>query len=110
MLNQLGFPTGTDVTSRQEVSFDISGFLTMIEGLAQGGGTYCNFRLVVSDGNGTTEKTIQLKVRQQNEFQDKTETDDDFEPYIETVSGASGVVSAALVFAGCTQKELVEPE
>ena len=64
MLNQLGFPTGTDVTSRQEVSFDISGFLTMIEGLAQGGGTYCNFRLVVSDGNGTTEKTIQLKVRQ----------------------------------------------
>lgn len=62
MLEELGFPTGADVTSQAEVSFDISSFLTMIEGLASNGGTYCDFKLVVTDGNGTAEKTIRLKV------------------------------------------------
>ena len=63
MLEELGFPTGENVTSQTEVSFDISSFLTMIEGLASSGGTYCDFKLVVTDGNGTTEKTIRLKVQ-----------------------------------------------
>ena len=63
MLTNLGFPTGENVTSQTEVSFDISSFLTLIEDLASVGSTYCNFKLVVTDGNGTTEKTIRLKVQ-----------------------------------------------
>ena len=67
MLRQLGFPTGTDVTDETEISFDISSFLTLIEGLAQNGGTLCSFRLIVTDSFGTTERTVQLKVDKGNE-------------------------------------------
>ncbi len=63
MLRDLGFPTGTDVTSKTEIGFDISGFLTMIEGVAGAGITECGFRLIVTDAHGTTEKTVQLRVQ-----------------------------------------------
>ena len=59
-LTGLGFPVGDAITSVREVNFNITQFMSLITMLNQDG--YCDFKLIVSDSSGTTEKTIQLDV------------------------------------------------
>ena len=59
-LNELGFPTGDNVTSKQTVTFDITSFMTMLTVLNTEGD--CDFKLTVSDDAGTVSRTIQLHV------------------------------------------------
>lgn len=59
-LTGLGFPVGDAITSVREVNFNITQFMSVITMLNQDG--YCDFKLIVSDSSGTTEKTIQLDV------------------------------------------------
>lgn len=57
-LNNLGFPTGTNVEGKTEVSFDISQFVPLLGMLGSG---EHKFHLTVSDEDGTTTGTIWLK-------------------------------------------------
>ena len=59
-LNDLGFPTGENVSSKKTVTFDITGFMTMLTVLNTEGD--CDFKLTVSDDAGTVSRTIQLHV------------------------------------------------
>lgn len=57
-LNNLGFPTGSNVRGKTEVSFDISQFVPLLGMLGSG---EHKFHLTVSDEDGTTTGTIWLK-------------------------------------------------
>ena len=58
-LEGFGFPLGDSISSNKDVKFEISQtFLELIKILGTG---YCNFKLVVTDDSGTTEKTVKLK-------------------------------------------------
>lgn len=59
-LVQLQFPTKDNVEGKNDVEFDISQFMSMLAGLGKSGN--CDFRLTVSDSEGTTAKAIQLNV------------------------------------------------
>ena len=59
-LKNLGFPVGTEVSGAKNVEFDITSFMGLISMLNNNG--YCDFKLIVSDDSGTTERTIQLDV------------------------------------------------
>ena len=60
-LKNLGFPVGDQILSTKNVPFDITSFMELITMLNTNG--YCDFKLIVSDESGTTEKTIQLDVK-----------------------------------------------
>lgn len=60
-LNGLGFPTGDDVLGKNELTFDISPFMSMLLLVAGGETCYTNFQLTVIDAEGNqTVETIQL--------------------------------------------------
>lgn len=59
-LKGLGFPVGTEISGNQTVKFDITSFMGLITMLNKSG--YCDFKLIVTDESGTTERTIQLDV------------------------------------------------
>ncbi len=59
-LQNLGFPTGTGITSKKSVSIDITNLLPMISMLGQAG--TCDFKLTATDASGTTVKTVKLDV------------------------------------------------
>lgn len=59
-LQGLGFSTGEEVTGSKSVTFDISSFMGLLSLLNKEGD--CDFRLTVTDGEGTVTKTIQLRV------------------------------------------------
>ncbi len=57
-LETFGFVTGTGITSSASVSFNISGMMTMLSAFPGD----CDFKLTVTDGDGTTVKTVKLNV------------------------------------------------
>ena len=57
-LEGFGFPVGDAISSESEVKFNIS--KTLIGLIPLLGDGYCNFKLIVTDASGTTEKTVQL--------------------------------------------------
>lgn len=57
-LEGFGFPVGDAISSESEVKFNISKALIGLIPLLGDG--YCNFKLIVTDASGTTEKTVQL--------------------------------------------------
>lgn len=59
-LGNLGFPTGANVQGQKSLSFDISGFMSLLTILNKEGN--CDFKLTVTDASGTNIKTIQLYV------------------------------------------------
>lgn len=60
-LNGLGFPTSGDVLGKNELTFDISPFMSMLLLVADGQTCYANFQLTVVDADGsTTVETIKL--------------------------------------------------
>lgn len=59
-LKGLGFPVGAEISGSQNVKFDITSFMSLITMLNKSG--YCDFKLIVTDESGTTERTIQLDV------------------------------------------------
>ena len=64
-LEGLGFPTGANVQGQQSLSFDISGFMSLLSMLNKKGN--CDFKLTVTDASGTNVKTIQLYVTPKSE-------------------------------------------
>ena len=58
-LGNLGFPTGSDVEGKKELTFDISSFMPMLTVLGAGNS---DFTLTVEDAGGQNSKTIQLYV------------------------------------------------
>ena len=61
MLSGMGFPV--NVGGKKEMTFDISGFMSLLTALTNTGETdEHQFRFVVCDANGTTEKTLTLRV------------------------------------------------
>ncbi len=62
-LQGLGFPTGAGITENKSLSFDITGFMSMLTLMNKAGN--CDFRLTVTDASGTNTKTIQLYVVKQ---------------------------------------------
>ena len=61
ILSGMGFPV--NVGGKKEMTFDISGFMSLLTALTNTGETdEHQFRFVVCDANGTTEKTLTLRV------------------------------------------------
>lgn len=58
-LSNLGFPTGSNVNGKKELTFDISSFMPMLTILGSGNS---DFTLTVEDAGGQNTKTIQLYV------------------------------------------------
>ena len=61
-LTGLGFPVGAEVANSTELTFDISGFMELL-GFISDSGAQHDFVLKVTDANGTTEKTLKLKMK-----------------------------------------------
>lgn len=62
MLNSLGFKTTDDVLGATKLTFNISEFMPMLVALGNAGPV--DFKLTVTDAEGTVSKTIQLTVLQ----------------------------------------------
>lgn len=62
MLNSLGFKTTDDVQGATKLTFNISQFMPMLVALGNAGPV--DFKLTVTDAEGTVSKTIQLTVLQ----------------------------------------------
>lgn len=64
-LNMLGFPTGDDVKNQTTVSFDITSFMPVLNGISGDTPCYANFELTVTDNNGkVTKKVLKLLMNQ----------------------------------------------
>lgn len=62
ILDGMGFPV--NVGGRKDLTFDISGFMSLLVALTNQGETDIHsFKFIIGDANGTTEKTLTLRVK-----------------------------------------------